>query len=312
MQLLQDEGIYVVLEIFTNIDLKDSYRLQAADIDLNRLYGPSKVRKNLAIVSQTAHFPNILGYTTSLSAINTSGSTKLAALHRAAVRDTKLLLHKQGARQIPVGANMSSNQQFRRDALQFMTAGSPEERVDFMSFGVYDWVGPSSFQISGYKNLCEAFAPWPVPMFFAEYGTAYPGRVRLLDEVECVFSRYMTGVFSGGFLHTFGHTDIRRVADKRQDEGDGEDDSDDDDDDEGGYDLVRIADDGTRQPKRDFTLYQQKLADIDGKPLEEVIGDHEMKDIESWRGSFEPTSRFWEADAADVPSFPIDWDHVVE
>ena len=321
LQLLQDEGIYVLLELFTNIQLRDSHRLQAADIDLERLYSSSKVRKNLAVVGQTAHFPNVLGYSVSQSEIHSSASTKLAALHRAAVRDTKLFLRKSGARQVPVGANLSSTQQFRHGGLKYMAAGSPEERVDFMSFAVWDWIGPSSFMISGYKNLCEALAPWPVPMFWSEYGTAYSGRARVLDEVECVFSPDMTGTFSGGFLHTFGHTEAKRKVNKSpkqdgnkqagSDEGSDDDDSDLDDN-GGGYDLVRIDENGTRQPKRDFKLYQQKLVGIAGKPVEEVVGKHEMKDLEGWRGNFEPRQRFWEADAEDVPVFPLDWAHVVE
>lgn len=321
LRLLQDEGIYVLLELFTNIQLQGSHRIQAADIDLSRLYSPSKIRKNLAIVSQTARFPNILGYSISQSSIHGRASTKLAALHRAAVRDTKLLLRKTGARQIPVGANMSSDQQFRVGSLRYMTAGSPEERVDFMSFAVYDWVSPSSFTISGYKNLCEAFEPWPVPMFWAEYGAAYHGRARTMDEVECVFSPNMMGVVSGGFLHTFGHTEARRAEMKSAGRGGDEDDDsenesgDDDsdlDEDDSGYDLVRIEEDGTRQPKRDFARYQQKLAGVGKKPVEEVLGQHQMKDFESWRGNFEPRQRWWEADAADVPSFPLEWDQVVE
>jgi hypothetical protein len=319
LKLLQDEGIYVLLELFTNINLGDSHRIQAADIDLSRLYSPSKVRKNLAVVSQTAHFPNILGYSISQSDIHSSASTRLAALHRAAVRDTKLLLREKAARQIPVGANLSFTQQFRLGALQYMTAGSPEERVDFMSFGVYDWVGPSSFFISGYKNLCEAFEPYPVPMFWAEYGAAYHGRARVMDEVDCVFSSDMTGVLSGGFLHTFGHTEARRAKNPSVSEGDGNNGESEDDDvdsdheeDDSGYDLVRIEEDGTRQPKRDFARYQQKLADVNNKSTQEVIGQHEMKDFESWRGNFEPRQRWWEADAADVPLFPLEWDQVVE
>ena len=314
LQLLQDEGIYVLLKLFTNIHLEGSHRVQAVDIDLSRLYSPSKVRKNLAIVSQTAHFSNVLGYSISQSGIHSSACTKLAALHRAAVRDTKLFLRKSGARQLPVGANLSSTQQFRHGALQYMAAGSPEERVDFMSFAVYDWVGPSSFTISGYKNLCEAFAPWPVPMFWAEYGTAYNDRARVMDEVECVFSPDMTGVVSGGFLYTFGHTDARRAETKSSGHANDKDDESegDLDEDDSGYDLVRIKEDGTRQPKRDFVRYQQKLADVASKPMEEVVGEHGMKDYESWRGNYEPRQRWWEADAADVPLFPPEWEHVVD
>ena len=266
----------------------------------------------MAIVSQTAHFTNVLGYSISQSRIHSSASTKVAALHRAAVRDTKLFLRKSGGRQVPVGANLSFTQQFRHGNLQYMTAGSPKERVDFMSFAVYDWVGPSSFTISGYKNLCEAFEPWPVPMFWAEYGTAYHGRARVMDEVGCVFSPDMTGVISGGFLHTFGHTEARRAETTQSARDDDEDDDSDLDEDDSGYDLVRIEEDGTRQPKRDFVRYQHKLADVVNKPSKEIVGQHEMKDFESWRGNFEPRQRWWEADATDVPLFPLEWGLVVE
>lgn len=318
LQLLQDEGIYVLLELFTNIHFDGSYRVQAADIDLSRLYSPSKVRKNLAIVSQTAHFTNVFGYSISQSDLVSSGSTKTAALHRAAVRDTKLFLRKSGARQVPVGANLLCTQQFRLGDLQYMTAGSLEERVDFMAFAVYDWVGPSSFFISGYKNLCEAFEPYPVPMFWAEYGAAYHGRSRIMDEVECVFSPDMTGVVSGGFLYMFGHTETKHGDTKSSGHANDKDDNSEDeseadlDEDDSGYDLIRIKEDGTRQPKRDFSRYQQKLADVGNKPSEEVVGQHEMKDYDSWRGTFEPRQLWWEADAADVPLFPLEWEHVVE
>lgn len=310
LQLLQDAGIYVLLELFTNIKLKIDFRQPPpAPNDLQNLYSPVKIRKNLAVVQQTADFPNLLGYTISQDQIWTSASTKLAALHRAAIRDTKLFLQKLGvARHIPVGASMSSNQQFRLEAVNYMTAGPPEERVDFMSFGVYDWVGPSSFQISGWKNMLQAFERFPVPMLWGEYGTAYSGRKRILDEVDCLYSADMTGVVSGGFLHTFGGTDSKRNPNDGQDDSDGDDD---DDKDLGGYDLVRIEDDGTRIPKRDFAVYQRKLADIDSKPSKDVVGDHEVKDFESWRGQFDAHPRFWTAEPGDVPEFPLGWDQVL-
>jgi hypothetical protein len=133
-----------------------------------------------------------------------------------------------------------------------------------------------------------------------------------MDEVECVFSPDMTGVFSGGFLHTFGHTEARRAETKPSGHNSDDDDDSDLDEDDSGYDLVRIEEDGTRQPKRDFVRYQQKLAVVDDKPSGDVVGQHGMKDYESWRGNFEPRQRWWEADAADVPSFPLEWEHVVE
>lgn len=311
LQLLHDAGIYVLLELFGNLNPKENGLHHTID-DLQHLYSPVKIRKNLATVQQTAHFSNLLGYSISQSTVCNSTSTKLAALHRAAVRDTKLFIRKLGvSRHIPVGASMSANQQFRLQALQYMTAGAPEERADFTSFGVYDWVGPSSFQISGWKNMVEAFGRFPVPMFWGDYGTAYPGRKRVLDEVDCLFSPDMTGVVSGGLLHTYGHTDYKKSAEEKEDDSD-DDDDEDRDEDEGGYDLVKIEDDGSRVPKRDFGIYQQKLGEVASKPPADVVGNHEMKDYENWRGQFEANNpRYWTAEPGDVPDFPLDWNQVL-
>lgn len=303
LQLLHDAGIYVLLELFTNIPSKTDS--SPAEIDLQTLYSPNRVRKNLVLVSQTAKFPNVLGYSISQD-IHTLASTKLASLHRAAVRDTKLFLEKSGCRQIPVGAGMSMNQMHRRQTLQFMAAGEPAERADFVSFGVYDWADPSNFQISGYKGLVERLGVDPVPMFFGAYGTQL-GKPRDLGEVECLLSSQMTGVFSGGFLHTYGHVEVDPGSGDDEDGGD-----DDEDEDEGGYDLVRIRNNGTRRPKRDYVTYQQRLADVAAKPDEDVGGGHEKKDYESWRGAFPGVDWRWLADPQDVPVFPLEWSAMLE
>jgi hypothetical protein len=300
LQLLQEAGIYVLLEIFTNVSLKGGLDANPTEIDLQTLYSPNKVRKNLVFVSQTAKHPNVLGYSIS-QVIHTLASTKLAALHRAAVRDTKFFLKKSGSRPIPVGAVTSSNQMYRLQTMRFMAAGEPAERVDFFSFRVYDWAGPSSFHISGYKSLVESLSDDPVPMFFGEYGTSMH-KSRDLGEVECLFSPQMTGVFSGGFLHTYGHVEVDSGSGEG---GNGEED-------EAGYDIVGICNDGTRRPKRDYTTYQQRLADIAAKPSEEIIGVHEKKDYESWRGAFGGVDRNWLADPQDAPVFPLEWSAMLE
>jgi len=291
----------VLLNLFTNISLNGNP--SPAQIDLQGLYTPSKIRKNLVLVSQTAKHPNVLGYSIAQD-VNTPATTKLASLHRAAVRDTKLFLQKTGSRPIPVGAGPSANQMYRREAMRFMAAGEPAERVDFYSFDVYDWADPSSFQISGYKNLVEALSDDPVPMLFGEYGT-HMGKPRDLGEVECLFSPQMTGVFSGGFLHTYGH--VEEVYTPPEDGEDG-----DEDEFVGRYDLVRIRDDGARIPKRDYGTYRQRLADIAAKPVEDVCGVHEKKDYESWRGAFGGVDRTWLADPQDMPVFPLEWSAMLE
>lgn len=231
-------------------------------------------------------------------------ASRLAALHRAAVRDTKLFLQKRGGRQVPVGATVDG-QQFRAPALQFMSAGEPSERVDFMAFEVYDWAGPSGFQMSGYSSMVEFFGQSPVPMFFGSYGTTMPGRPRVMNEVACLYSPDMTGVFSGGFLETYGFLD--RGGEIEVDEGSGEEV-------EGGYDLVRIGEDGERREKKGFETFRRRLKDVEDKGEEEVLGSHEKKGFENWRGHFAngDEARVWAARAEDVPEFPLEWSAVLE
>jgi len=195
--------------------------------------------------------------------------------------------------------------------MRFMAAGEPAERVDFFSFGVYDWAAPSNFQISGYESLVRWLGSEPVPMFFGEYGSSMD-KPRDLGEVECLFSPAMTGVFSGGFLHTYGHVEVDEGSGGGGEGGGDEDEDEDDDEDGSGYDLVRIQKDGTRKPKRDYVTYQQRLAEIAAKPKEEICGPHEKKDYDSWRGTFDGVDRTWMADPQDVPAFPLEWSAMLE
>lgn len=316
LKVLQDAGIYVLLEIFTNVMKRVPFSVDLSDteeeLDMARLYSQSIVRRNLFLVDQTAKFPNVLGYSVSMTGLNGRGETRLAAIYRAAVRDVKHYLHLRGGRTIPVGMNFSVIQgPSRQAAPRFMAAGAPEERVDFCSFGVYDWVGPSSFQISGYSSMVESLGQLPVPMFFNQYGAAV-GRSRVLDEVECLLSPDMTGVFSGGFFQTYAYTDPKRDRKTSVDE-----DGDDEEDFEvpGGYDLVNVAEDGTRVPKADFQRYKERLASVSSKTSEQVIGQHARKHYEDWRGVFNNApgvgANGWLAQLGDVPPFPLEWSQVL-
>ena len=70
---------------------------------------------------------------------------------------------------------------------------------------------------------------------------------------------------------------------------------------------MRIRDDGARVLTRDYGAYRQRLADIAAKPQEEVFGDQEKRDYESWRGAFGGVDGTWLADPQDVPVFPLEW-----
>lgn len=348
LKLLRDAGIHVLITLLADLRFLRGRTGTAFDnpsdpIDIQELYSTDRVLKMLAIIDQTADFENVLGYSLDFSVLGKSGTTRIASLHRAAIRDAKHFLTLRGGRQIPIGASVPDIMPIRRPGLVFLAAGKPAERIDFFSFDCYQWVNKSSFQISGYKHLVEAYGEFPLPMFFSEYGANMGFKAREFNEVECLFSPDMTGVFSGGFVQTYNCSRMQHKPEPQDDEskaqerrkrkekenlvrdGDEDDDSDDfsdydvDDepsedeerDDVGGYDVMRVEQDRTRVPKKDFRNYKAKLELIDQRSEEEVFGQHGRKDYENWRGELAAPSSWWLADPATIPSFPMAWDEVL-
>ncbi|SMQ46239.1 unnamed protein product [Zymoseptoria tritici ST99CH_3D7] len=209
MQLLQNEGIYVLLKLDTDLVRGDSGQLKAAKINIARMYSPDEVRKNLAIVRQTARFSIVRGYKISQSKIWTDATTKLAALHRAAVRDTKLFLKKLGLRPIPCPCSGASKEEEEEEEDE---EEDPDDDDDD-------------------------------------------------DDADA------------------GESDSDPESNDVSDDGD-------DNMDAPCYDLVQITDRGERAPKKDFERFQQNLAVINAMPQEDIVGSHEVKDYDSWRGSF--------------------------
>lgn len=342
LELLRGEGIHVLLTLLT--DLRSLRGRAGTDfddvsepVDLQKIYSTHLVRKTLAIVDRTADCENVLGYSLDFEVMCTKGTTRIASLHRAAVRDVKRYLALRGGRQVPVGAAFPPSIQFWGRGLEYMAAGETTERIDFLGFACYSWVSKSDFKISGYQNLVESFGKYPVPMFFSEYGARLVFKARDFAEVECLYSSDMTGVFSGGFVETYscsrfkpksGSDEAKDTSRERADQLDVsdddegsdvsddfvDDDSDEDEemDDVGGYDVMRVEEDGIRKPKQDFSKYKAKLEAVAHRSNEEVFGRHEQKDYENWRCALVgPPEDMWLADPAAIPLFPLQWDEVM-
>lgn len=358
LQLLQNAGIHVLLTLLTGLrSLKSRTGTEfdnASDpIDLQRIYNSDFVLKTLTIVDQTADFENVLGYSLDFEILGKKGTTRIASLHRAAVRDVKHYLSLRGGRQVHVGASLPALLSFWGPGLEYMAAGEPSERIDFLGFDCYSWVATSDFKISGYQDFVKSLSNYPLPMFFSEYG-ARMGQARGFDEVECLFSPDMTGVFSGGFVETYSCSRIKpklesegvddtgpqdsdnldanadhesrdisdhnsndeetaeEGSDMSDDVFDDDQDEDEEEDDVGGYDLMRVAEDGTRQPKRDFWNYKTKLDIVSQRSDSGIFSQHERKDYENWRGNIPGPSGVWLADPEAIPSFPLEWNQVLE
>lgn len=82
-----------------------------------------------------------------------------------------------------------------------MNCGSDEERSDFFAFNDYSWCSPSSFETSGWDKKVETFSNYGIPIFLSEYGCNL--NKRDFSEVESLYSKEMTGVYSGGLVYEY-------------------------------------------------------------------------------------------------------------
>lgn len=215
-----------------------------------------------------------------------SANSRLAEVYRACVRDTKASIRQRRGRQVPVGVAVPDIATLRLQQLQYFTAGPTASRVDFFALENWSWAGKSSIKISGWEHLVRTFESVPVPMFLAAYGTNIV-RPRMWQEVECLYSPDMTGVFSGGCAYTFFEDGSR-------------------------YGVVKILDeDGRVERGRDFSSLRKRMRAVNARSAEQVFGRSEVRDYESWVGEFPETAEDrWNATSV-LPAFPGVWDEVV-
>ncbi|KAK4542268.1 hypothetical protein LTR36_006921 [Oleoguttula mirabilis] len=291
LRLLEKEGIYVVVTICDTIEAPHlrSTTLPGYnnDFDTTPHYSRHMIRKTLALVDQLAAHPNILGFTVSGDSVNTPSVTKIAEV--ACIRDIKHFLHLRRGRRVPVGVSAPDRLTLRLAHLQYFAAGEPSERADYFAPACWSWAGQSSFQVSGWKHMVEAFGrASPIPMFLNGYGTNLV-KPRGWSEVLCLHSPDMTGVFSGGFTYTF--FDYAKT----------------------GYGVLALGEDGQRVKQQDFYSLEKTFRAVNVR-LPEEVATAEGRDYEVWKGQFPPQQHnhtTWSA-TSELPPFPGDWTEVLQ
>ncbi|KAK4501744.1 hypothetical protein PRZ48_007553 [Zasmidium cellare] len=288
LQLLARSGFYVLVKISEDIrgpELPRNNGTFDSNFDTQQHYTLDSITTSLQIVDELADHPNILGFVVSGDSLRYMSTTKIAEVSRAHIRDIKAFLRQRGGRQIPVGVTNSEILMLRFPALKYFTAGSPSDRIDFFAPDSWSWAHKSSFQISGWKNMVKVMSEVPVPMFLRQYGS-YVGKERIWEEVECLYSRDMTGVYSGGCLYTFrdpGHSQ---------------------------YGIVEDDEEGIVRKKPEFETLKGRFRTVNAR-LEEEVLEEAVGDYENWQGVFpEHKENRWVA-TGDVPEFPGDWNEVV-
>ncbi|KAI7181757.1 hypothetical protein D0869_11626 [Hortaea werneckii] len=314
LQLLEQNGIYVLVNIFSSIkpppDPIVRGRVQFdATSDPKPYYTLPSILETFRLLDELAEHPNVLGFAVDAEVIVSPSLTPLATVFRACIRDSREFLARLEKRAVPVGVATSQNQSFQHSLVQYFSAGgsgsssssseatTPQTletsdvpgRADFIAYDNWAWAGKSDFQISGWKNEVEMYERLTrSPMLFNAYGTNV-SQPRVWDEVLCLYSPDMTGVFSGGFAYTFFEYGGRK------------------------YGLVKIDADGRRKTRNEFNSLRNKFRKVNVR-FEDEVAVAERKDFEDWMGEFPKLSQGgtgWLAEK-DLPEFPGSWEDAVQ
>ena len=267
MNLLADAGIYVLVALFEDVQKPDDKIDKGAYLDTTPYYTVQLLKPALNVVDAMADYSNLLGFVVAIESINRPGLSKLAEVYRAAVRDIKFWLLERGGRSPPVGVSINDIAMIKRPMLEYFTAGTRSERVDFFAMDNWGWCYKSSFQISGWKSTVEAYGKYPVPMYLSAFG-ASAGKRRLWEEIGCLFSPDMTGVFSGGCAYTFIQGGNR-------------------------HGIIRATGHEVKN-KEEYGRLREQLAAVNQRGQEELF-TAECKDYEGWEGVFPETGEGWHA-----------------
>lgn len=270
MQLLADAGIYVLVTLLEEFQPKDGGTFGSSTIrnntDTASFYTVDLLKTALRIVDEMIKYPNLLGFVVGADIIVTNATTRWSEVYRAAVRDVKAYLRHGGKRCAPVGVSVNDVAMFKRSMLEYITAGDRTERADFFAMDCWGWAYKSSFQISGWKSMVEAYGKYPVPMYLSAFGP-HVGKQRLWEEIGCLFSPDMTGVFSGGCLYTYFEYGIR-------------------------YGIVKPTASGVDR-KEEFARLKNQFDAVNQRDRNELY-TAKPKDYEAWVGNFpELDERWW-------------------
>jgi len=282
MKYLEEKGIYVMAPLFANL------RAPKVHSESCTIYDLDLIIENFRLVHEMAQHPNTLGFIIGDHG-DDSATGIMSQVWRACIRDTKAFLQLiQPTRRIPVGVSPRHSLSDLHRSIQYFSAGESDSgRADFCANQCYSWAGPSSFQVSGWKHMVELITQTTrIPMLLDEYGTSI-GRKRPWDEVSCLYSPDMTGVYSGGFAYTLLEAG-------------------------NGYGVVKFdRDTGRRRQKGgDYLNLKKRFAAVNQRsPIDTAT--EEVRGYEDWIGEFPVRDARWSA-GGEVPSFPGSWEEVMQ
>ncbi|OTA55225.1 glycoside hydrolase family 72 protein [Hypoxylon sp. EC38] len=202
MNLLAEAGIYVLqcIDRFQNsVGSKSGMTIEERKTHMMQCY--------FRAVDTMARYSNALGLVVSYEFIKDINRTSHASIIRSIVRDVKrymrLAAAKRSQRTLPIGIVATDSMTILKKQFDYFASGPDREAVDFFAFNNFSWVGRSSMEASGYKNLTDIFSSAPIPVFFSMYGNNMSG-ARVFEETIAIYTNPdMLRVFSGGSVYEF-------------------------------------------------------------------------------------------------------------
>lgn len=194
MQMFSEAGIYIVAD------------LSQPQNSINRnepSWDVAHYERYTQVIDALADYANVLGFFAGNEVTNNRSNTDASPFVKAAVRDMKQYIdNSSNMRKIPVGYSSNDDEDTRIAIADYFACGSLDERADFFGINMYEWCGDSTFEESGYKDRTEEFSNLPIPIFFSEYGCNVE-RPRLFTEVQELYGRNMTDIWSGGIVYMY-------------------------------------------------------------------------------------------------------------
>ncbi|KAI9318647.1 Glucanosyltransferase-domain-containing protein [Dichotomocladium elegans] len=226
MKSFADAGIYLLLDIAT------------PRFSINRKtpeYGVHLYEAYTRTANAFMEYDNMLAFIAGNEVTNDKTNTQASAFVKAAVRDVKQYLKAQN-KAIPVGYASNDDEDIREEIKDYFGCGEEDEQVDFFGVNMYEWCGDSTFQKSGYADRTKEFEDYHKPVFLSEYGCNLV-TPRVFTEVQAIYGKEMTGVWSGGVVYEWSQENNN-------------------------YGLVKIESDGTAEELDDYKTLQKALSKV--------------------------------------------------
>ncbi|KAL3234483.1 1,3-beta-glucanosyltransferase GAS5 [Nakaseomyces bracarensis] len=199
MKMLQDAGIYLILDV--NTPGSSISRINPACS-----YNADYLQSVFATVDAFAEYDNVLGFFAGNEVINMPNNTNTATYVKAVVRDMKKYIKARNYRQIPVGYSAADIVSNRQLAAEYFNCGNDSDaRIDMFGVNDYSWCGDSSFVVSGYKTKVDLYKDYSVPIFLSEFGCNEVPGARPFTEIAAIYSTQMSSVFSGGLVYEYSN-----------------------------------------------------------------------------------------------------------